>query len=91
MLYTFCIDVLTTDKDGVPYPDDVLLRKRQDRVWWTFFIMIGITTIALLINLFIKEDLRRLNYDKGESVSSRDNSPVKSPDGKTQTLLDKGD
>lgn len=64
LAFSFCIDVLTTDKDGVPLPDDVLLQKRQDRVWWTLFIMIGITAIALIINLFIKEDLRRLNYDK---------------------------
>ena len=40
--------------------------------------MIGITTIALLINIFIKEDLRRLNYDKEQAaMGGIDTSPTR--------------
>jgi len=64
--------VKTTDAEGVPVPEDVLLVKQQDRVWWTIFIMIGITAIALLLSFFIKEDLRRLTYGKDEQSALRE-------------------
>lgn len=68
LLYAFSMDVKTTDKDGVPVPDDILLHRQQDRVWWTIFIMIGVTVVSLLLAVFIKEDLRRLRY--GQNTNS---------------------
>ena len=58
-----------TTSDGVEIPYDEWLRKTQDHCWWSFFGYGFISTICLVIVLFIKEDLRRLNFGKQNNNS----------------------
>ena len=64
IIFAFVIDVPVTTSDGVEIPYDDWLRKTQDHCWWSFFGYGFISTICLVIVLFIKEDLRRLNFGK---------------------------
>lgn len=79
LLYAFSLNVMTTERDGTPVPEDELLIRQQDRVWWTIFIMIMVTAVALLMSIFIKEDLRRLSYGKtnGQTTSSSEEESEK--------------
>ena len=64
IFFSFMLDVKTTDKDGILLPEDQLLLKEQDRSWWTFFVFIIISTVALILAIFVREDLRRLTFSQ---------------------------
>ena len=62
LFFAFLMDVNPIGPDGEEIPADEHLLMVQDKVWWTVAAMCMVTSVAFFFAMFIKEDLKRLNY-----------------------------
>ena len=70
IFFAFTLDVKRVNDDGTPRPEADILLNRQNRVWWTFFAMICVASVSFFVSLFIKEDLKRMNFGKDQNVNN---------------------